>query len=105
MNASPVRTQYLFVTATIPVGVYNKLIENFPDCPVVMGPGMHGTRATLQEFIVDCSLEIGADRTPETTFLNTKFALLQVVEQRPVLKLIAFCNKILPLNRSRHAEK
>ncbi|XP_015574759.2 DEAD-box ATP-dependent RNA helicase 50 isoform X2 [Ricinus communis] len=94
MNASPVRSQYLFVTATLPVGVYNKLIEIFPDCGVVMGPGMHRTSARLEEVLVDCSGEIGADRTPETAFLNKKSALLQVVEQRPVLKSIVFCNKI-----------
>ncbi|PWA71341.1 Extracellular ligand-binding receptor [Artemisia annua] len=29
MNLSPVTTQYLFVTATLPVDVYNKLMENF----------------------------------------------------------------------------
>lgn len=49
MNSSPVATQYLFVTATLPVDVYNKLIEVFPDCEVVMGPGMHRTSIRLEE--------------------------------------------------------
>lgn len=49
MNISPVTTQYLFVTATLPVNVYNKLIENFPDCQVIMGPGMHRTSSGLEE--------------------------------------------------------
>lgn len=49
INSSPVSTQYLFVTATLPVDVYNKLVENFPDCEVIMGPGMHRTSPGLQE--------------------------------------------------------
>lgn len=49
INSSPVTTQYLFVTATLPVDVYNKLIEVFPDCEVIMGPGMHCTSAGLEE--------------------------------------------------------
>ncbi|PWA51148.1 DNA/RNA helicase, DEAD/DEAH box type, N-terminal [Artemisia annua] len=49
MNLSPVTTQYLFVTATLPVDVYNKLVENFPDCESIMGPGMHRTSSGLEE--------------------------------------------------------
>ncbi|OAY33313.2 hypothetical protein MANES_13G083900v8 [Manihot esculenta] len=94
MNSSPVATQYLFVTATLPVDVYNKLIEVFPDCEVVMGPGMHRTSIRLEEVLVDCSGEVGTDRTPETAFLNKKSALLQIMEQSPVSKTIVFCNKI-----------
>ncbi|PWA81923.1 DEAD-box ATP-dependent RNA helicase 50 [Artemisia annua] len=50
MNLSPVTTQYLFVTATLPVDVYNKLVENFPDCESIMGPGMHHTSSGLEEI-------------------------------------------------------
>ncbi|XP_050216875.1 DEAD-box ATP-dependent RNA helicase 50 [Mercurialis annua] len=94
MSSAPVGTQYLFVTATLPVGVYNKLIEIFPDCQVIMGPGMHRTSSRLEEVLVDCSGQHGEDRTPETAFNNKRTALLQVIEQRPVLKTIVFCNKI-----------
>ncbi|PWA48061.1 DEAD-box ATP-dependent RNA helicase 50 [Artemisia annua] len=52
MNLSPVTTQYLFVTATLPVDVYNKLVENFPDCESIMGPGMHHTSSGLEELHV-----------------------------------------------------
>lgn len=49
MNSSPYTTQYLFVTATLPVNIYNKLVEVFPDCEVIMGPGMHRTSPGLEE--------------------------------------------------------
>ncbi|KAF2292078.1 hypothetical protein GH714_007513 [Hevea brasiliensis] len=94
MNSSPVATQYLFVTATLPVDVYNKLVEIFPDCEVIMGPGMHRTSTRLEEVLVDCSGEIGTERTPDTAFLNKKSALLRIMEQSPVSKTIVFCNKI-----------
>ena len=49
LNTAPLTTQYLFVTATLPLEIYNKLVENFPDCEVVMGPGMHRTSVGLEE--------------------------------------------------------
>lgn len=49
ISSSPVSTQYLFVTATLPVDIYNKLVEVFPDCEVVMGPGVHRTSPGLEE--------------------------------------------------------
>ncbi|KAJ4955094.1 hypothetical protein NE237_011877 [Protea cynaroides] len=94
INSAPVTTQYLFVTATLPVDIYNKLVENFPDCEVIMGPGMHRTSSGLEEVIVDCSGGDGMEKSPDTAFLNKKFALLQLVEQSPVSKTIVFCNKI-----------
>lgn len=49
VNSAPVTTQYLFVTATLPVEIYNELVEVFPDCKVIMGPGMHRTSSRLEE--------------------------------------------------------
>ncbi|KAL4572535.1 hypothetical protein LXL04_019314 [Taraxacum kok-saghyz] len=94
MNLSPLTTQYLFVTATLPVLVYNKLIENFPDCQVIMGPGMHRTSSGLEEILVDCSGEEGIEKNPDTAFVNKKSALLQLVNDGPPTKTIIFCNKI-----------
>ncbi|KAG6758783.1 hypothetical protein POTOM_035244 [Populus tomentosa] len=105
INSSPVTTQYLFVTATLPVDVCNKLIEVFPDCEVIMGPGVHRTSARLEEILVDCSGEIEAEKTPETAYLNKKSALLQLVEQSPVSKTIIFCNKIETCRKVENALK
>lgn len=49
VSSAPVTAQYLFVTATLPVEIYNKLVEVFPDCEVIMGPGMHRTSPRLEE--------------------------------------------------------
>lgn len=94
INSSPVATQYLFVTATLPVDIYYKLVEVFPDCEVIMGPGMHRISPGLEEVLVDCSGEDGVEKTPEAAFLNKKSAFLQLVERSPVSKTIVFCNKI-----------
>ncbi|KAF9673243.1 hypothetical protein SADUNF_Sadunf10G0004100 [Salix dunnii] len=105
INSSPVTTQYLFVTATLPVDVCNKLIEIFPDCEVIMGPAVHRTSARLEEILVDCSGENDTEKTPETAFLNKKSALLQLVEQSPVSKTIIFCNKIETCRKVENALK
>lgn len=94
ISSSPVATQYLFVTATLRVDIYNKLVELFPDSKVIMGPGMHRTSPGLEEVLVDCSGDERAEKTSETAFLNKRFALLQLVEENPVSKTIVFCNKI-----------
>jgi ATP-dependent RNA helicase DDX18/HAS1 len=49
ISSSPVDTQYLFVTATLPKNVYSKLVEVFPDCEMVMGPSMHRISSRLEE--------------------------------------------------------
>lgn len=49
ISSSPVDTQYLFVTATLPKNVFTKLVEVFPDCEMIMGPGMHRISSRLEE--------------------------------------------------------
>lgn len=93
INSAPVSAQYLFVTATLPVDIYNKVVEIFPDSEVIMGPGMHRTSSGLEEVLVDCSGADGEEKNPDTAFQNKKSALLQLLEL-PVPKTIVFCNKI-----------
>lgn len=49
INSAPMEAQYLFVTATLPVDIYKKLVQVFPDCEVTMGPGIHRTSSKLEE--------------------------------------------------------
>ncbi|OWM63227.1 hypothetical protein CDL15_Pgr010627 [Punica granatum] len=105
INSSPVSTQYLFVTATLPVDIYNKLVEIFPDCEVIMGPGMHRTSPGLEEVLVDCSGEDGAEKTSESAFENKKSALIQIVEETTVPKTIIFCNRIETCRKVENALK
>ncbi|XP_015870126.3 DEAD-box ATP-dependent RNA helicase 50 isoform X2 [Ziziphus jujuba] len=105
INSSAVSTQYLFVTATLPVDIYNKLVEVFPDCEVIMGPGVHRTSPGLEEVLVDCSGNDEIEKTPETAFLNKKSALLEIVEGSSVPKTIVFCNKIETCRKVENALK
>ncbi|GAB2227847.1 hypothetical protein Droror1_Dr00009674 [Drosera rotundifolia] len=93
-TSAMVSTQYLFVTATLPLDVYYKLVEVFPDVEVIMGPGVHRTSSALEEVLVDCSGDEGAEKSPETAFTNKKTALLKIAEESSVPKTIVFCNKI-----------
>ncbi|KAK3150233.1 hypothetical protein QOZ80_3AG0230580 [Eleusine coracana subsp. coracana] len=94
ITVAPVTTQYLFVTATLPLDIYNKVVETFPDCEVIMGPSVHRTSSRLEEILVDCSGDDNEDKNPETAFSNKKTALVKIVEESPVRKTIIFCNKI-----------
>ncbi|KAL8160321.1 hypothetical protein V2J09_001858 [Rumex salicifolius] len=105
ITRSPFTTQYVFVTATLPLDIYNKLVTIFPDCEVVMGPGVHRTSTGLEEVLVDCSGNDAAEKTPETAFSNKKTALLNLVEKSPVAKTIVFCNKIETCRKVENALK
>ncbi|KAJ3681304.1 hypothetical protein LUZ60_015793 [Juncus effusus] len=94
IRSAPLSVQYLFVTATLPLDIYNKVVNVFPDCEVVMGPGMHRTSPGLEEVLVDCSGADDEEKSPETAFNNKKNALLQLLKESPVPKTIVFCNKI-----------
>lgn len=94
ITVAPVTTQYLFVTATLPLDIYNKVVETFPDCEVIMGPSIHRTSARLEEILVDCSGDDNDEKNPETAFSNKKLALVKIIEESPVRKTIVFCNKI-----------
>ncbi|XP_073106814.1 DEAD-box ATP-dependent RNA helicase 50 isoform X2 [Elaeis guineensis] len=94
ISSAPMSAQYLFVTATLPVDIYSKLVEVFPDCEVIMGPGMHRTSSGLEEVLIDCSGDDGEEKNPDTAFQNKKSALLQLIEESSVPKTIVFCNKI-----------
>jgi len=97
ITIAPVATQYLFVTATLPLDIYNKVVETFPDCEVIMGPGVHRTSSRLEEILVDCSGDDNEEKNPETAFSNKKSALVKIVEESPVRKTIIFCNKVAHL--------
>ncbi|GAU33656.1 hypothetical protein TSUD_310640 [Trifolium subterraneum] len=133
ISSSPVDTQYLFVTATLPKNVYSKLVEVFPDCEMVMGPSMHRISSRLEEvrfgltpftlnlytlvsvslcmavalqlIIIDCSGEDGQEKTIDTAFLNKKAALLKLAEKNRVPRTIVFCNKIETCRKVENALK
>eukprot|EP00850_Spirogloea_muscicola_P013785 SM000095S24999 [mRNA] locus=s95:467682:471395:+ [translate_table: standard] len=92
-------TQYVHVTATMPVDVHNALMEQLPGAVLLMGPSLHRTSLGLQEgslawqVLVDCSSN-NEEHTPESAFLRKRDALLQLVDQKKVPKTIIFCNKI-----------
>jgi len=56
MNSAPFVAQYLFVTATLPLDVHNKLLEKFPDCKAILGPGLHRTCSGLEEVSTNSNL-------------------------------------------------
>ncbi|EPS70034.1 hypothetical protein M569_04728, partial [Genlisea aurea] len=105
VSSAPITTQYLFVTATLPVEIYKKLVQVFPDSEVIMGPGMHRTSSGLEEILVDCSGGEETEKSPDAAFLNKKNALLELARESPVMKTIVFCNKIETCRKVENALK
>lgn len=68
VNSAPVTAQYLFVTATLPVEIYNKLVEVFPDCEVIMGPGVHRTSSRLEEVSIFFAFHVMVKSVSELEF-------------------------------------
>ncbi|KAH7655263.1 RNA helicase protein [Dioscorea alata] len=104
-SSAPMSSQYLFVTATLPVDIYNKLVETFPDCEVIMGPGLHRMSSRLEEVLVDCCGDVEGEKSPETAFKNKRSALLQLFQESPVSRTIVFCNKIETCRKVENALK
>ncbi|MCO5595045.1 hypothetical protein L7F22_049082 [Adiantum nelumboides] len=102
-SLAPIKTQYIHVTATLPVDICDNILEKHPASVPIMGPGLHCTAAGLQEVLVDCSGE--GEKTQETAYENKKRVLLQLVEQQPVPKTIVFCNKIETCRKVENALK
>ena len=48
-NGLTEKTQFVFVTATLPQIVIDKVVEEFQGVEVVKGPGLHRVAPTLKE--------------------------------------------------------
>ena len=47
--AAPAKTQFVFVTATLPDTVVSNVKAEFPGCAIIKGPGLHKVAPNLQE--------------------------------------------------------
>jgi len=52
---APAETQFVFVTATLPVEVAQQVTAEFPGIKKVIGPGLHKVSPNLEQVIIDCS--------------------------------------------------
>ena len=93
INSSPVTTQYLFVTATLPRDIYNKLVEDFPDCELIMGPGMHRMSPGLEEVGFKCYLSFCFFFFSfDYYYISINIIMLHTDKYNEIMKPEQFCN-------------
>lgn len=73
--AAPAATQFLFVTATLPVAVADQISKEFPGVKKLWGPGLHKIAPQVEEVLVDCSGPMEEDRNEETAFVRKRVRL------------------------------
>ena len=102
--ACPEEAQFVFVTATLPDVVMTQILSEFPDCRELTGPGLHRISPTIEEELIDCSLDdrqraLGSTKreiasNQEKVFEKKREALLQAMDDTPVGRTLIFCNTI-----------
>ncbi len=92
--AAPADTQFLFVTATLPVAVADQISKEFPGVKKLWGPGLHKIAPQVEEVLVDCSGPPDEERNEETAFVRKRDMLVQNLLKHPVSRTLVFCNSI-----------
>jgi ATP-dependent RNA helicase DDX18/HAS1 len=88
------KTQFVFVTATLPDTIVKKVEKEFIGVQQVRGPGLHRVAPTVKERLVDCSVPAEFNRDPAHCFdLKTK-ALLKALRQNRCRRTLIFCNTV-----------
>jgi ATP-dependent RNA helicase DDX18/HAS1 len=92
--ASLDKTQFVFVTATLPDSVVKKVEKEFPGVVQVRGPGLHRVAPTVKERLVDVSVPPQSNRDPSECFDIKAKELLKALRQNRCRRTLIFCNTV-----------
>lgn len=93
--AAPVeRTQFVFVTATLPDSVVKTVKTEFPGAVEVRGPGLHRVAPTVKEHLVDISVPARHNRDARFCFDVKAKQLLKALRQNRCRRTLIFCNTV-----------
>jgi ATP-dependent RNA helicase DDX18/HAS1 len=95
-EAAPVldKTQFIFVTATLPDSIVQTIEAEFPGVQQVKGPGLHRTPPSLREYLVDVSVPAEQNRNEELCFDVKAKELLKALRQHRCRRTLVFCNTV-----------
>jgi ATP-dependent RNA helicase DDX18/HAS1 len=102
-SACPQETQFIFATATLPNIVVQQILQEFPECALLRGPGLHRVSPIVEETLIDCSGPASQEKNSETAFENKRLALLRALEQTPTERTVIFCNTIAQCRKVENA--
>ena len=94
--AAPVldKTQFVFVTATLPDSIVQTISNEFPGVVKVTGPGLHRVAPSLKETLVDVSVPSDSNRNDELCFDIKAKQLLKALRQNRCRRTLVFCNTV-----------
>lgn len=95
-EAAPVldKTQFIFVTATLPDSIVDTIENEFPGVVQVRGPGLHRLAPSLKENLVDVSVPAQHNRNEEMCFDVKAKQLLKALRQNRCRRTLIFCNTV-----------
>jgi ATP-dependent RNA helicase DDX18/HAS1 len=93
--AAPVdKTQFVFVTATLPDAVVKTVEKEFPGVVRIKGPGLHRVAPTVKERLVDVSVPSKYNRDFKLCFDIKAKQLLRALRQTRCRRTLIFCNTV-----------
>lgn len=93
--AAPVeKTQFVFVTATLPDAVVDTVQKEFPGVACIKGPGLHRVAPTVKERLVDVSVPSKYNRDTKLCFDVKSKQLLRALRQTRCRRTLVFCNTV-----------
>ena len=95
-EAAPVldKTQFVFVTATLPDSIVDTITNEFPGVVQVKGPGLHRLAPSLKENLVDVSVPSDSNRNEALCFDVKAKQLLKALRQNRCRRTLVFCNTV-----------
>jgi ATP-dependent RNA helicase DDX18/HAS1 len=88
------KTQFVFVTATLPDQIVETVKAEFPDVVQVRGPGLHRVAPSLKERLVDVSVPSQYNQDGAMCFDVKAKQLLQALRQNRCRRTLIFCNTV-----------
>ena len=93
--AAPVdKTQFVFVTATLPDDVVETVNREFPGAQKIAGPGLHRVASTVKDHLVDVSVPSSSNRDLDMCFDLKAQQLLKALNQNRCQRTLVFCNTV-----------
>jgi ATP-dependent RNA helicase DDX18/HAS1 len=93
--ATPLQTQFLFVTATLPDTIVQSVTREFPTVQLIRGPGLHRVAPTLREELVDVSVPPGvSNRDLAACFQIKAQELSRALRKNKSERTLIFCNTV-----------
>jgi ATP-dependent RNA helicase DDX18/HAS1 len=94
-EAAPLeKTQFVFVTATLPDSVVATVESEFKNVIQVRGPGLHRVAPTVKERLVDVSVPADKNRNAELCFDVKAKQLLKALRLNRCRRTLIFCNTV-----------